>query len=300
MRAVRSLASLLTLLALSACAGDDSASTLSAEDELLLTALSGEEEALSRSPEGAEGDSAYADPMSDEAGGDRPPLMRECDAEGTYTGLFSAYDGDASGALEAPEEEQVAEARGERGPEEDLRRVIAFTVIQRVYDANDDQQLSESERNTLFADFTERCEVLHDRLVEDFDTDGDGVLSDSELQAAEEELHAREEERRAECEAEDPMGGAGGPPEGADGEGPPEGGGPDGMGSGPYGSGPDGSEPPDPRDMVEHMLLDRFDTDGDGAWSGTELADMQAELRARIVSGEHLAPEGPPPPPPAN
>ncbi len=273
----------LAALTLSACDGDLGVDALSAENELLLTALSGEEESLSRSDDG---DSAYGDPMGDDAGGDRPPLMRECDAEGTYTGLFSDYDADASGDFSEEERGEVEEARDGRDQHEQMRRVFAFTIIHRIYDADDDQELSDSEKETLFADFSERCEVLHDRLVDEFDADGDGELSEDELQTAGDTLKERHEERREECESESPMA-----DEASSGEPPSE-----GMGEGPPGG---EGEPPDPRDMVDQLLLEDFDSNGDGEWSDDELAEMQAELRARVVSGEHLAPMGPPPPPPA-
>ena len=75
-----------------------------------------------------------------------------------------------------------------------------------VYDADDDRELSEEERATMLADFTERCEAIHERLVEAFDLDGDGELSEEEKQAARDEMEARKPEHEG-CGGEDMEGG---------------------------------------------------------------------------------------------
>lgn len=263
----------LAALTLTGCAVDDD--VLSAEDELTLSAISGAEEVMSRT--GADSDaSTYSNTWSEEGEADRPPLFRACDADGTFQGIKEGYDADASGALEEGEVMDVMDARSGREAHEEMRRMVVWALLSRVYDANDDLRLDADERATLFSDFTERCENLHARLLEDFDSDGDGALSEAEL----EDMADAMEEKHAECQAERAAGGeAGERPAGAEGE--------------RRGPGGEPGERPDPRTMVEMMLVDQFDTDADGWLGEDETEAMRSEIRARVVAGEHLAP--PPP-----
>ena len=238
---------------LAACAGAND--SLTAEQELLVSATSGAEEAFAST--------AVSGEMPTSDGRDQPPLMRECDAEGSFVGLFEEYDADGDGELGPPEEDEVFGAREGRDQMEARNARDRMHLLGLIYDTDRDGELSDSEKAVLFDDFTVRCEVLHERLLADFDADGDGELSDSELATAEASMQEMMEAQRAEMEANRP-----------EGDGPPM-----------------GEERPDP-DAVPEPLSD-FDTNGDGTWSEAELAALREELRAHIRAGDPLC--GPPP-----
>ena len=82
----RTLTGLLLLTLLIGC-GEDS---LTAEQELLLSTTSGEEEPAGF---GAKSTEAYGTPSEV----DQPALFRDCDAQGFFTKLFDGYDADSSG-----------------------------------------------------------------------------------------------------------------------------------------------------------------------------------------------------------
>lgn len=243
---------------------------LSSDAELLLAATSGEEEGYaSRSEYGA------TTPVDDP---DQPPLFRECDAEGNFLGLVQRYDGDGDGQLRPPEQDAVEDARADRDPREQQMMQDRWHMLGLIYDLDRDGELSESERATLFADFTERCAALHAQILADFDADGDGVLSEEEQATAEATIREQHEQAAADyeggdCEGERPEGG--GPPDGGE---PPDGGAP----SGEMGGRPDPDSVPPP--------LSEFDTDGDGLWSEDELSALRAVAREQIQSGAPLGP----------
>ena len=244
-------------------AGCTSTDAIDARSELLISATSGAEEALAR------GDDGEAAPTEDP---DQPPLFRECDAEGTFVGLMARYDEDGDGELGPPEEDAVFDARAERDPDEAMRGEQRMHFLGLVYDTDRSGEIDDDDELTvLFEDFTVRCEVLHTRLLEDFDADGDGTLSEEEMQAAGDAIRAEMESIRED-----------GPPECDSGEG-----GPEGMG----GPGAERGERPDP-DAVPEPLSD-YDTDGDGLWSDEELDGFRADARAAIRDGAPLG--GPPP-----
>ena len=241
-----------------------SQSDISAEDELLLSAISGEEDYLS----GAQTISADASDLGsveDEASraeGDRrgpPPMFRECDAQGTYTGLFSAYDEDGDQQLGPPEQDEVMneQAGPPQGPREHLLGMLRI-----VYDNDADGIFSESERATLLEDFTARCGAIQERVLAEFDIDGSGDLDQAEQEAAHESHMSRMEAAREEMDAcRDELGPdeRERPERGERGEGPPP---------------------------IRGPLADEFDADGDGEISESELATLRGTMRARISGGE--------------
>ncbi len=245
----------------------DSNDTITGQQELALTAISGAEEEL------LPGASDLGTP-SGEAGVDvdRPPLFRDCDARAILDRIVGQYDDDGSGQVdEQPEEDAVWEARDERPDHAQRRRARAWHRLAFVYDADDSGDLDDSEMATLLDDFSVRCEAIHARLLEEFDADGSGDLDEDELAAAHAEMEARREERRAEM---DEQGGA--HHMGAS-DGMADGGGPDAGGDG----GPRMGDRPDP-------MVATWDVDGDGELSADELATMRAEVRERIRSGEPM------------
>lgn len=255
---------LLLPMLLAPLAGGCSSSvdSITGQQELALTALSGEEEEL------MSGSSDLGTPAG-EAGADvdRPPMFRDCDAEAVLERIVARYDDDGDGVVkEQPEEDAVWEARQDRPDHAQHRRARAWHRLQFVYDVDDSGDLDDSEMATMLDDFTVRCEAIHERLLEDFDADGSGDLDDDELAAAHAEMEARREERRAEMEGSD------GPSHGDTGEGHGDTGGHPEMGGGPSG---------DP-------MLDTWDVDEDGELSAEELSTMRAEVRERIRSGEPM------------
>jgi len=148
--------------------GDD---PFSAEDELLLTAISGEEEDLAR---------ISSDLLPDGATVGRPALFRVCGVGSTHQQLWQQYDLDVDGALS---EDERAALWSERSPVERVqlvRRALRFKRIRRVYDEDENAELSPAERANLEADFTARCQVKHDDLLAEFDIDDSGVLEPPE------------------------------------------------------------------------------------------------------------------------
>lgn len=270
---------LLVILALSLTACSASEYGLSGDTELLLSATSGAEE-------GYASRSGYAatTPVDD---ADQPPLFRECDAEGNFLGLMERYDADGDGQLRPPEEEAVTDAHAGRDPREEQMVQDRWHMLGLIYDLDGDGELSDSERATLFEDFTLRCESLHAQILADFDADGDGVLSEEEQATAEATIREQHEQAASEydgggtCDGEPPEGGGQGgqPPEGGEMGDRSEGGPPSGDSAG---------ERPDP-DSVPPGLSE-FDTDGDGQWSADELAALRETAREQIRSGAPLGP----------
>ncbi len=241
-----------------ACSG---LTSLDATDQLMIDAISGEEEAFVA--KGLYDEEAQPDEQTEEVA----PLFRPCDPAGLFEDLKADADTDADGELSNPEERSCnAEHKGrERGP--------LMEMLGMVYDLDQSHELDESERETLFEDFEARCEAIHARVLEDFDADGDGELNEEEKESARAALEEEREARRAEHEAA--MEEQGGPPEqGQQGEGPPEG-----------AEGTDGERP----SMEERGIppwAASYDVDGDGQLSDEELSTLRAEARERIRNGE--------------
>jgi hypothetical protein len=283
MRLTRTI--LLAALSTTVACGSDT--LLTAQDELLLSAISGEEDYLSsaREASGEQGEAPADMGEEERAEGDRqgpPPMFRECDALGTYTGLFSAYDENEDGELGAPEQDEVMDEQ--QGPQKGPRDHL-LGMLRVVYDVDADGQFSEAERATLLADFTERCENIHAQVLAEFDADGDGELNDEEQEAARTAHQERMEAARAdmeECREAMGMDECEGKPEG--GEGGERGG--EGSEGGERGAPPEGAEgegegPP----PIRGPLADEFDADGDGEISESELETLRADVRERITSG---------------
>lgn len=246
-------------------------SSLDAESALLVSATSGAEEAMARS--------SYGDTSGTEDP-DRPPLFRECNAEGEFVGLVGKYDADADGEVTGSEASEVSR-RHPGGPEAEHRMHLMLLV----YDLDGDGTLSDTEKATLFEDFTARCEALHTKLLAEFDTDGDGALSDAEKAAAEAAIEAARTEPHDETDAE--HGDCPGMEGDTDGGGrPPRG---DRDGERPEGAA-DGSAPS--ADSVPPPLA-AFDTDADGLWSDEELTAFRTAIREKIRSGDPLLPPRP-------
>jgi Ca2+-binding EF-hand superfamily protein len=281
---------MFALIHLSLLACTSSGTSLSAVDELTLSATNGAEEALT-----AVGNFMSPDALPD---ADRPDPFRQCDASATYADLFGRYDADANGELDTPESDEVFTARGDRSDRDEMRVEGQWAMLLAVYDLDGSGVLEESERATMLDDFTARCEALQAQLVAEFDTDGDGVLSDTEQEAAREALDARHGDHTDVEPDGSPCDGDGAPPDDS------------GAGSGDHagrGGPPDGASeggPPDSTDGrpapgdVPPPLVDEFDTDGDGTLDDAELTTMRDTMRDRIRNGDPLCP--PPPGAPAD
>lgn len=244
--------SLFVLLALVGCQ-TSSNSTLSAEAEMLLSATNGDEEALASRASYGSADSSE-DP-------DRPPLFRECNADGTWHEIYDSYDVNADQTLDESEQSQVQDAHGGRDPMEAQMADMRWRLMLLIYDLDEDGTLSDDERAAMFSDFTERCEVLSSALLEEFDTDGDGALSADEEQAAMDAMEAERESRRGEMEEHNR------------GEGRPEG---------------DCGAPPEAGSRQVPPGLESYDADEDGTLSDAELSALRDALRARVRAGDPI------------
>lgn len=158
--------------------------SLTGEEEILITALSGEEEVFSNHDIAARG----MHPSED-----MPLMFRECNAEDTFERLFAEYDKDSSSELEEEEENKVCDKRNREGAQQ-KRAKNMMKLLLHVYDTDEDHILGSTEKKELYTDFSERCEQLHAKLLEEFDVDGNGVLSDIEKESAKEEAKTRREE----------------------------------------------------------------------------------------------------------
>jgi hypothetical protein len=255
--------STLSLLLLAGC-GTTAGSTLSALDELTLSATTGGEESAVSSD-------AMMSP-SEVPDSERPDPFRACDASGTYTGLFEQYDADGDGRLDAPESDDVMAARDGRSGDQERMVMAQWALLVTVYDLDGDGALGESERATLLSDFTARCSAIQAFLLATYDADGDGTLSAEEQDTARAALDA-------EMASHAPP--DGGPPEGERSDGGP-----------PDGDCPEGGPPTDASGAppIPPPLMDEFDADGDGQLSDTELTTLRDTMRARIQGGEPLGP----------
>jgi Ca2+-binding EF-hand superfamily protein len=159
--------------------------TLTGEEEILLTALSGQEEVFSEHDISA---------LGMQSSKDMPTLFRECDAQGSFESLFAHYDENTSLELEGEEEEKICSERSERKEHHNRRAHHMITLLEYVYDLDKDGVISDEERMELYSDFSARCETIHDQLLSEFDINEDGVLSMEEREAAREEAIRRHQE----------------------------------------------------------------------------------------------------------
>src|SRR5690606_22295284 len=124
------------------------------------------------------------------------------------------------------------------------------------FDADGDGQLSDSERAAAFDATLEERPALKQRLLQRFDEDKDGKLNETEKAAARESVQGR----RGTGD------GAGAGPRGGPGA---------GMGRGPGADGAPGGGP-----RFQGRMLEEIDTDGDGKLSDTEIETLRAEVAA--------------------
>jgi len=250
------------ILPLSFLVGCTIDSTLTGEEEILISALSGEEEVFSNHDIAARG------MLPSE---DMPKMFRECDSKGSFEKIFAKYDEDGSSEIEEAEEEKVCDGRKARETKQQRRAQHMMKLLTFVYDLDDDKELSETEKEALFDDFSERCDQIHQTLLEEFDTDGDGVLSGAEQEAAREEARSRYEEGDRHTEREEDEARS------EDGERPEEG-----------ERAEDGEERPDHGKKLPPFAK-AYDVDGDGALNESEKENFRAEMRETIRLGEPFA-----------
>jgi len=254
------------LLAFTGCATSDTG--LSVQDELTLTAVSGEEEDLSQGSDNEFSSGCMNGPRGDDADVDRPELFRFCDAEGSLEQLTEKYDADADGNLDVPERADVWEARGDRPDHQRGQRDHLWMRLLHIYDTDRDEELSDDERAVMLEDFSLRCEFLHEQALEEFDADADGELSDEEREAAREAARERRGDRRDGALEEFD----------ADGDG--------------ELSREEGHAMHDARraemDERRAACTAAYDTDGDGEWNEAERAEFVEAMRERVRTGQPL------------
>ena len=229
--------------------GELGVDSLTAGEELLITTISGEEEAL------------VGDIIGDEVatiGAERPEMFRMCESDTFFDELFTYYDENISGSLESEEREEILAGRPTREEHEAHRLRHMMDMLIWVYDLDESGIIEKAERPDLFDDFTIRCEVLHEKVLADFDADGDGELSDEEKQAAHDAQKAKHDANKKEFEKE------GKPHKGK-------------LGS------LFGMDPPNLPKFAQE-----FDLDEDDDLNAEELATLRSTMRDRIVSGERL------------
>ena len=144
------------------------------------------------------------------------------------------------------------------------------------YDTDESGDLNEMERDELQADMVLGCEARHARLIEEFDLDGNGELSDEEASAAQEELEIRREAHLTSREAHRTSREA--------------------MVLETYDEDGDGVLNREERNSAHEArhnhrqtgLYSEFDGDGDGLLSEEEHSHLSAEIQRRIQEGESL------------
>ncbi len=222
---------------------------LSGEAELLLSTTSGEEEAMALNEQSVE---SYGAPLEI----DQPLLFRDCDAPDHFTQLFADYDSNDNQDLEADEEDNIHAHRKGRDRGQQRMAHHRWHFLNWLYDANDDDVLAEDERSVLLDDHTARCESIHAVIMDEYDADGDGLLSEAEQEqamAAAMDRHEAHHDRMREHHKADRRGHPG-----------------------------HRHERPD----VPPPVMEEFDADADGALSLEEAQTARSELRQRIRSGE--------------
>ena len=162
------------------------------------------------------------------------------------------------------------EGHGPRG-----ERGEHMNVVLNAYDVDGDGALSDEEQATLEADLVAGCEARRAALIEAFDADGDGALSEEERATAQEAIAAEREAERAAREAS--------LLESYDADG-------DGELSHEERHAAHDAE----RAAREAAQVEAYDVDGDGELSDEEQATMEearaAAVRAAIQSGEAPVP----------
>ena len=170
---------------------------LSGAEELLISTISSEEEGFVNHRMAAEENAPEQD---------RPKMFRECKRGDFFEQVLARYDENANQELDESESEVVKADREEHGTRNigKLRRLMNMLLW--VYDSDGDDELSAAERESLFADFDQRCETIHANILADFDADGDGELSDEEKQAAHDAMKEKRSEHGKKSWGEKPDG----------------------------------------------------------------------------------------------
>ncbi len=202
--------------------------TLSEADMNTLRAVTGEEEFTA--PDGS-----FA-PVDFEA----MPAFRECDAAAHRDELPAGEEANRRGGGAPWMGGDGSRGHGPHG----------WHLLGWVYDADDSGALDEAERQEMIGDFDERCAVLQQRLVDDFDADGDGQLTGDELDAAFVEIDA---------------------------------------GRAAFGGRPEDAERPQPGSAPAPVVA-AYDGDGDGSLDEEETTAARAGVRAEIRAGNPPVP----------
>ena len=236
--------------------------SLTGEEEILLTALSGQEEVFSNHDIAARGMQNISE---------MPILFRQCDAQASFEDLFSQYDSNSNQELEQTEEEQVCSEHKERATHQQRRARHMMKLLEYVYDIDGDGVLSEEEKLPMYEDFNQRCEAIHSQIIEEFDVDGDGLLSEEERAAAHAEAQTRLHDGDRHSDHED--------------------------GEMHEGNHPEGNHGPGHHDEAQENHAEEglppfarsYDVDADGVLNATELETFRAETREAIRSGDAFA-----------
>ena len=118
--------------------------------------------------------------------------------------VLEAFDADADGQLNRQERAAVADAVADRAS----HRPVASRILKRrrkavgrrvrwAFDEDGDRALSQTEKDELIAAMQSRCQLRYDRILDQFDADGSGDLSDEELTAVRAARRARTWRSRA-------------------------------------------------------------------------------------------------------
>ena len=101
--------------------------------------------------------------------------------------LLGRFDLNGDGRLDAVERADLRESLEDLPPHARARarfalgrRMARVKFIRWVYDADGSQSLDEAEKELLRADLEARCDARAGMMLENFDSDGDGELSESE------------------------------------------------------------------------------------------------------------------------
>ncbi len=151
------------------------------------------------------------------------------------------------------------------------RMMLMHDLVLQKYDADKDGKLSDGEKAALKADADKIRDARKQERLAKWDKDGDGKLSD-------EEKAAMKADREANA---------------------PEGKGPKGEGKHPRKPGKHGAHAPLPgmREIGHQLLMEKYDADKDGKLSESERAAVKADADALRKAKKHDCPEGDVPPP---
>jgi EF hand domain-containing protein len=115
--------------------------------------------------------------------GAEPFWVKGCGFGAIVSQVRERFDTDGSGDLSAEERSAIATEFGDP--------VDRVSLLLSLYDADDSGALDATELGALQSDIEARCESREAALLAQFDSDGDGKLSDAERDAARAALRAR-------------------------------------------------------------------------------------------------------------